>query len=323
MVYSNLNKPSKNMMLPYTEIIRMTVEQQQRITESEQSKVLVEQSAIERERSEYSSFMNEYVASCAHSTKKMDYLNNVKQTLLSECMMKLYAESYPGKMTQKTTTVAKNLINNFINENGVGNLLFSFRNSGSYLLTEMSRLCYKYYDLVVENYNTFDDESEAPSEWGLNKTIKDDFYEELIGLDTIDAGRLIKDRVADSIQEFIDSNTSAKLDYEDIIQTAQDKITTSTDDAVAESFNTIAQRQINEKRLHRKKNVFHVMVESLTTKALTDDSFKTMYVNEASVNMDKVVADTATIYTMLEMLNTTRMVNIDENFIDNYLQSLK
>ena len=44
--------------------------------------------------------------------------------------------------------------------------------------------------------------------------------------------------------------------------------------------------------------------------------------DEATLNMNIVGEDTQLIYTMLEMINTTEMVNVDEEFIERYLESL-
>lgn len=320
MIYSTLNKPSDNMNLSNHELVNMMHEQQQNLYLAEQEAKIREQGVIDREREEYYAQMQSYLGSEISTRNRADYLQSVKESFLSECMMKLYSESVATKMSQRDTVIAKNLINGFIKENGVNNLLINFRTK-NYLLSEMARICNKYYDQVLENCSISTEPGEV-AEWGFDKTIKDNFYNELITLDTSDAGKLIRDRVADSIQEFIDSNTTAKLDYEDIIQTAQDKIVTAKSESAAEEYSSIAQRKINDMKQTRDKNVFNVMVESLTSKALTDQSYGKMFINESKVDMDGIVDNTTLIYTMLEMVNTTNMVNVNENFISDYLASL-
>ena len=44
--------------------------------------------------------------------------------------------------------------------------------------------------------------------------------------------------------------------------------------------------------------------------------------HESKVDMDAIVDSVQLIYTMLEMVNTTNMVNVDEKFINGYIQSL-
>ena len=40
------------------------------------------------------------------------------------------------------------------------------------------------------------------------------------------------------------------------------------------------------------------------------------------IDMDAIVDSTKLIYTMLEMVNTTNMVNVDAKFIQDYLESI-
>ena len=68
--------------------------------------------------------------------------------------------------------------------------------------------------------------------------------------------------------------------------------------------------------------IFIGMVESLAIKSFKDDKFKTKYINESALNMDNIVNDSMLIYQMLEMVNTTNMVNVDEDFMNNYIKSL-
>ena len=55
---------------------------------------------------------------------------------------------------------------------------------------------------------------------------------------------------------------------------------------------------------------------------LKDDVLKQKYMNEATIDMDKVVNSAQLIYTMIEMVNTTNMVNVDEAYMNEYIKSL-
>ena len=78
----------------------------------------------------------------------------------------------------------------------------------------------------------------------------------------------------------------------------------------------------DDMKLTREKNLFHCMVESLSKAAFKDDALKARYIHEGTVDMDGIVNSTELIYTMLEMVNTTNMVNVDEAFIERYLDSI-
>lgn len=337
MVYKDMNVPSENMKLSITELSKMVHEHNTELYNAEQEKIIREQTANDRAMEEYATKMQHYINEQVQGSRnRSTFLQSVKEAFLTECIMKLYCESTAAPMTRQDRNVARNLVTRFVQENGAGDLISNF-STRNMLLSEMSRISMKYYNKVLEDCTSTGDEGALAGvnpgdvkEYKLSNTIKDDFYEELDDLDCDDASKLIKDRVADAIQQFIDSNSYAKMEYEDIITQAKDKIAsidTSDDsaehaDELAESYSMMAKRKISEMKLTRPKSVFNIMVEALTRKVLTDESYKAQYMTESSVDMESVVDSTTLIYTMLEMVNTTRMVNVDESFITEYLKSL-
>ena len=66
------------------------------------------------------------------------------------------------------------------------------------------------------------------------------------------------------------------------------------------------------------------MVTALTNAAMTNPDLKDKYLLESGdVNMDKIIDDTASIYTVMETANVLGLVKIDESVIDAYITSLK
>lgn len=327
MIYTNMNTPSKNMRLSNTELSKMLEEQQNELYYNERKSHIQEQAKYDRDRESYYNQMQDYLnEQIQSSNNRSQFLQNVKESFLTECIMKLYSESMLIPMNKSDKVVARNLVTRFIRENGAGDLISKFATK-NLLLSEFARVTQKYYDKVVElcesnNINPKCDTCCDVKEYDLPKVIVDDFYKELADVDVLDASKLIKDRVADAITEFIDSNSSAKMDYEEVIKQAQDNIATAKDESMVEEYSNTARRRINEMKLVREKNIFNIMVEALTRKVITDDSYKKKYMHEATVDMDSVVDSTRLIYTMLEMVNTTNMVNVNEEFIARYLGSL-
>ena len=156
----------------------------------------------------------------------------------------------------------------------------------------------------------------------IDDDTKDNFFAELQDLDTTDASNLIKERVSDAVSEFVDTNQEKKMEYEDIINTAKEKMANATDESYIESYNYMAGSEINDLKLKSRNNIFGCMVESLAIKSFKDDKLNKKYVHEATLNMDNIVNDSMLIYQMLEMVNTTNMVNVDEDFMNNYIKSL-
>lgn len=323
MVYADYNKPSKNMNIPQRQITEMTHMQQEEIYKAEEDRLLAEQARAEREREANANWLQEYAENqIIGRNNRVTFLENVKSGFLSEAMSKLYKESF-GVMTKRDRITAKNLINTFINEQGTGELLNRFKYQNT-LVAEMARIVQEHYDMVVESITCDDEECNIPGrakELHLDKTIVDDFYKDLVDLDTTEASKLIKDKVTDAMTEFIDQNTQNKLDFEEIINTAKEKISDLKEESAVESTMNEAKRQINEMKRTRHKNIFHYMVEAISKEAFKDiNGVGKQYIHESKVDMDGVVNSAKLIYTMLEMLNTTEMVSKD--YIQTYIKNL-
>lgn len=328
-MYANMNKPSKNMLLSSFELTKMLREQQEEIYAADQEHAI-------REAGEYNRAIDSYYdgtqtglqPTIKSRCNRIEFLQKVKESFISECLMKLYCESMITPMTNNDKIVARNLVNGFVKENGAGELINRFINSNSRLLTEFGRISQKYYSMVVEadmaDTNTLSTSTTIGDvkEYDLPRPVIDDFYKDVADVDVTDASKMIKDRVADAVQQFVDSNACAKMDYEEVIQQAQEKIASAKDESYIEEYSNMAKHKINEMRRARTKNVFNLMVEALTNKVLTDDSYKARFMHESKVDMDAIVDSTQLIYTMLEMVNTTNMVNVNEDFINRYIQSL-
>lgn len=321
-----MNKPSENMNLSEVEINRMMHEQAVEDYNNEQERKKLKESSIAREAQEQQDYYINYQKNINEAAaKKREFLANTKASLLSECLFKLYKESSVTPLTKQDKMVARNLVNKFVLENGADELVRSFATK-NLLLSEFSRITTKYYNKILEACCKDDDKERfnktQAREFEIDDQTKDDFFDELKDIDTSDASNLIKQRVSDAVSEFVDSNSEQKLEYEDIINSAKEKMAGTTNEALIEQYNYQAKAKINNMKLNRKKNVFNCMVESLAIKSFKDDKFKTKYINESALNMDNIVNDSMLIYQMLEMVNTTNMVNVTEEYMNNYVKSL-
>lgn len=318
MIYT-MSKPSENMLKSTSEIYQLMRESAEREYNNEQERIKKEENIHEMQMKESQERFTKYMhEQSVNVTNRNAYITNLKEAMLSECLMKLYTESSITPLTSSDKIIAKNLVNKFIKENGVYGLISSFKTK-NFLLSEFAR--------IVNKYSTLNEKCEEHKpgearEFTITPERKDDFFKELEDIDTEDASKLIKNRVSDAMSEFVDSNVSNKLDFEEVIQAAQDKIAKTDDEHIAEQYSAMAKRKINEMKISREKNIFHCLVESLSTAAFKDETLKAKYINEASLDMESVVNDSQLIYTMLEMVNTTNMIEVNEAFINDYVKSL-
>ena len=296
----------------------------------QQAKAAAMADAIKESAEADKAFFDKFMEASIRDAKANDFFMKVKDTLLSEALYRIYKESMSIPMSEKDKLVARHLVQNFVKENGAQSLINNFRTK-NLLLSEVARVCTKHYNRIVEECGTCEDNGCMPTEFVVPDSIVDDFMSELSDIDIEDATKLIKQRVSDSITQFMDDNALAKLEYEEIMNNAKQHIEdlkanegddTNTEAKIEECTN-LANRRIQEMELARSKNVFHHIVQSLAEAAIKDDKLKEVYIEGAKLNIDKVVESAQLYLNLLEMVNTTEMIKIDEEYINNYLKSLK
>lgn len=321
MIYKDMEVPSENMIKPMHEILRMTREQEQELYQKEEDKLYAEQAQADRAYQSHAEYVNDYINDyTAGINNRARFLEGVKNGLLNLAIMHLYQESFSHPMNERDKIVAKNLVSRFINEQGIGNLLTRFKYTNT-ILAEMGRIVTETYNKVIDDIDSKKDPNNAkPIELNLDKTIVDDFYKDIIDLDTTEASSLIKDKVADAMSDFIDQNVQNRIEFQDVINQAKEKIQDTADEVTAEAYMNEAKRQVNELRRTRPKNIFHYMVEAITKQAYKDENLNKRYIHESVMDMDGVVNSAELIYTFLEMVNTTEMVSQD--YIKDYIKSL-
>ena len=176
-----MNKASDNMLLSATELQQMYHEQQAEIYNEEQNRIMAEQAAIERERAAYFEQHNAYVNGIISSGEsRSERMTKIKEAFVSECIYKLYCESVAFPMTSRDKTVARNLVNKFVIENGAGNLIHSFATENM-ILSEFSRISQKYFNRVLESCDKHEDCEFTGEISGqiIHQDVVDDFYKEL------------------------------------------------------------------------------------------------------------------------------------------------
>ena len=298
----------------------LTMEENQRDSKLQEAAISNYESDLLDRNKEYNDIMQEAANSQYEAT---NFFSNVKNSLLSECIYKIYKDSYLGAMNEQEKTISKNLVNRFVLENGAQNLLNSFRTK-NLLLSEVNRIVNKYYNAIVEECGNGDCDRAS---YVVPNVTRDEFLDELEDLDTEDASKLIKDRVSDSITNFMDANALAKLEYEEMLNGVQDHINSldvndPNAEVKAQEESTFIQYKIQEQEARREKNIFNCIVQKLAESSIRDDKLKSIYMEGANLNMDKVVDHSQLFYTMLEMVNTTEMIPVDAEYLNKYINSL-
>ena len=294
--------------------------------EAENNKPLQEAEKAKIRNRELNAITESYYASLQEGVDKankfMTYSSNVKKALLAECINSVYQSVIECNRHDATSiAISKNLVNKLIEEQGVSTLLNRFKTK-NILLSEYYSLIEKYYNKIVTEADEKAKEDNASDNYGIDVTVKDNFFDELNMAKPEDVILNIRTRVSDAVQEFIDSNTEDKMDIKDILQQVQDRVNSTKVDEVKESYRAMGEAQIRDIR-NKPKKLFGYMVESVSKGVMKDEALKEYYMKDERLDMDKIVENCELMYTLLEVVNTTGMVKVDEAYIQSVVDAMK
>ena len=217
--------------------------------------------------------------------------------------------------------IKKNIVNKFVKENNVDVLLKSFEDK-SILLSELANTINRNYNVVMESID-----KDNPDTFHISDDVEKDFFEELKGLDIDDVTKTIKIRVASAMNDFIQSNTAAKIETKEILKKAQAKLDelnkdSETPDAVKESYETMYKRNVNDIRNNKVKNLLESIVYGVSQSVVKNEDLKKIYFEDGKINMDKIVESCTLMYTFLETVNTCKVIDIDEQYVSDLIKNL-
>lgn len=245
------------------------------------------------------------------------FKKKVKEDLLAECMYKVLIPALRDIDGDRKYKISKGLVQDFIQEEGVENLLRNFQR-GSLILYEMYDLTNNHYNYIMEKVDNKDRNT-----FMIDTEDKDNFFEDLDNSDLNSASVTLRERISSSIDDFVIDNIQTKAEVQEIIQNTQERIDANKNESVIEDLNRIANKRILELNERKTKTLLEGMVYNVTESAMKNDEMKALYCENNKVNMDKIVDDTTVIYGFLEMVNMCKMKKIDESYLSTVLKNLK
>lgn len=269
------------------------------------------------------SFKNDYYTRLySEDTKYNDYEDfskSVNEAFVTEALTCL-VNSCLSEVTLKdeyNSRLSRQLVSNFVKEEGAHKLLTKFKGT-SYLMSELAYICNKHIKAVLEKADPNDKDSLK-----INKKQKDDFYKDL---DKASADKVvdnIRSRVMGSTQEFIDSNTKDKMKIKDILTTTKEKIENNKNKKIQEGYSNLGKERVSDIRSKKVQNVFEAMVYSMAKTSLKNEDAKKVFVENSALNMDKLVEHCEVMYTFLTTLDTCKIIDVNESYIEEMLKDLK
>ena len=246
--------------------------------------------------------------------------------LVDNCLSPiLIREDYHQKLVRQ-------LVTNFVNEEGSAKLLNKFK-STSYVMSEMAYIIETTIQSILEKAKQ--DESKS---FKLDKEDKEKFYTKLEKVDVDDAVTKITDRVRTQQQEFVNNNMEEKAALSAALTKTQNKVEdnkaklaekANSEKAkesavkVEESYIAMGKRRATDIRNSRTKNIFECMVYNLSKAAMINESAGQAFIDNSRLNMDKIVEHCETLCTFITTLDSLKIINVDEAYIEKMLVDMK
>lgn len=286
---------------------------------------------IAQESAEQNRIRSNYYSKFSNSDN-LDYLDfkkNVKESLLVEALNILALASLnPAYRSEEyDRDLTRQLVSNFVHQEGADNLLNSFKHK-SYFLSELAYVCNKHIDAITEKAS-----SGSKDSFRITPKEKESFYGDLNKVNAEKVTNTIKNRVMDSIEDFTYSNIRAKEQIKSIINKTKDKVdgvnspnsklSSENKDSITESYANLAKKDIADIKTNKIQNVFECMVYNMSRAALTNGDLNQVFVENAALNMDKVVEHCEVMYNFLTMIDTAKIKTIDEQYISDMLHDMK
>ena len=254
-----------------------------------------------------------------------NYKDNVKKALLKKALMEIYAGSF-NNISRREYNACENLLEQYIGEVGTTKLLKNMGKSDSSILRTIKEKTDEYSANI-----TADATADDPASQTIKKEDINSFWKEIDQQEDIsDITNLIRLRVSNAEEDFINKNLQDKENINDIlkktasrIQMAKGNMDNDYSETVEESETRIAKDMIYKIQHEGHSNVFGKMVHNLSSAAMKNQSAKEVFTNESGrLDVDHIVEAVRCMYTLLEMVGTIQLEKVDNEYIESTLKSI-
>ena len=254
------------------------------------------------------------------------FKDNVKKKLVREAICNIVKESIHNPIL-RDEALCEALVYQYVDESGVENLLKKMRLSNNELLRSI-------YENTEDSYKeiTKDATMEDPNSQTMDQEDLKDFWKKVTdSTDVDDVTNMIRLRVANAEEEFVNRNIRDKENINTIMQDTAARVQAAKDtndndysDAVAQEESAIAKDAIYRVQHEGQRNVFGKMVINLGELAMTKEPLRKEFVLEnGRLDVDKVVETVRCMYTVLETVSSLNLEKVDDKYIEETLNSMR
>lgn len=254
--------------------------------------------------------------------KYHSFMENTKVYYLSEALHYLLDRCLDSGDTDSIGT--KEICRTFVRENGYDNLMRDFRTK-TYTLALVEQCVSE----AVKSTTDKADKSE-PLTWIITDTEEAKFFNSLKGLPVDKITQVVNQRVCNAAENFVQKNINMKLDIEEVatkakqnIEDAKTKYNEELAAKIQKEQTAMYKGRINKIKESASRNIYGHMMSLLSKAVLESEDLKDSYLNESGqFDMGKVESRVKVMYTFLEMVNTFKIKNVNNKYIEECLSSI-
>ena len=254
------------------------------------------------------------------------YKDDVKKTLVETALGRIYTGSFHN-ISNREKALCENLLDQYVTETTVQTLMKNMKHSDSGLLRTIAEKVDEYSKSITADANADDVTTQT-----ISPEQVDSFWNDIEKSDDVeDITNLIRMRVSNAEEQFVNKNQEDKEDVKTVLKQTASRVAMAKQgldndyaESVEESETRLAKNQIYKIQHEGYHNVFDRMVRNLSEAVINNEDAKGEYICEnGRLNVEKIVESARCMYTLLEMVGTIQLENVDGQYIEDTLKSIK
>ena len=292
--------------------------------ELEQKRVFAERANLDSQYQKAEAIRESAKAKAVNKAKAYsDFKKSVVESYVGGLLWNIYESVLDKNMSSEFAKgIGRSTLTSYIKENGATNILKKM-NGKTKFLSEAARMIDDFVTEAIEDADPDNEDTLA-----IDPKKEQEFYDNLSNSDDVaDITNAIRMRVVDAEEKMATDNINDKIDMDDIMQGAAQRIESvrqsnkegelSDDSAELQQQETVmmSKARMNDLATKRSRSVLEQMVRNTSKQVLKDENLAKVYTENGKIDFDKLIEANTAIYTFMETLNTIQLEDFDEESV--------
>ena len=292
--------------------------------ELEQKRVFAERTNLDSQYQKAEAIRESAKAKAVNKAKAYsDFKKSVVESYVGGLLWNIYESVLDKNMSSEFAKgIGRSTLTSYIKENGAANILKKM-NGKTKFLSEAARMIDDFVTEAIEDADPDNEDTLA-----IDPKKEQEFYDNLSNSDDVaDITNAIRMRVVDAEEKMATDNVNDKIDMDDIMQGAAQRIESvrqsnkegelSDDSAELQQQETVmmSKARMNDLATKRSRSVLEQMVRNTSKQVLKDENLAKVYTENGKIDFDKLIEANTAIYTFMETLNTIQLEDFDEESV--------